>query len=79
MTIEKIDWIISYLQDKLVRTADLKDFFTIQNNEKKIKVKEVKKNEIKYTLNDCIFTVTVEPIKQPKSHFLVTSVSCTRD
>lgn len=77
-TIEKIDWIINYLQDKLVRDVDLKDFFTIQNDEKKIKVE--KNNDIfKYTLKDCVFTVETEPVKQPKSHYLVKSVYCTRD
>lgn len=77
--IEKIDWMISYLQNKVVRTEDLKDFFTIQNDEKKIKVEEVNKNEFKYTLKDCVFTVTLEPVEKPKSQYLVTSVSCTRD
>lgn len=78
-TIEKIDWMISYLQNKVVRTVDLKDFFTIQNDEKKIKVEEINKNEFKYTLKDCAFTVILESVEKPKSHFVVTSVSCTRD
>ena len=76
---KKIDWMISYLQNKVVRTVDLKDFFTIQNDEKKIKVEEINKNEFKYTLKDCVFTVILEPVEKPKSHFVVTSVSCTRD
>lgn len=78
-TVEKIDWMISYLQNKVVRTVDLKDFFTIQNDEKKIKVEKINGNEFKYTLKDCVFTVMLEPVEKPKSHFVVTSVSCTRD
>ena len=78
-TIEKIDWIIAYLQDKLVRDVDLKDFFTIQNDEKKIEVEKINGNEFKYALKDCAFTVEAEPVAKPKSHYIVKNVFCTRD
>lgn len=77
--IEKINWIIGYLQNKLVRDVDLKDFFTIQNDEKKIKVEKINGNEFKYTLKDCVFTVEVESVAKPKSHYIVKNVFCTRD
>ena len=78
MTLQKVDWIVKYLQDKDARLSDLKEFFKIQNDDGRVKVKETSKNEYEYALKECKFILELEPLTEPKSHYRVKSISCLR-
>lgn len=55
---ERIEWIMNYLNGKTARMEDFKTFFKIQNDESRIKIKEVeKKKHYTYQLNDITFGV----------------------
>ena len=55
---------------KIVRIVDLKDFFTIQNNELKIKVEEINSKRYSYTFGGFTFIVDIEEVEKPKSSYL---------
>lgn len=76
MNIDKIEWIENYLQGKEVMLADLKDFFTIQNDEEKVKVKEIEGSKYSYTLMNCKFIVSVEKLLKPKTRVKILEVFC---
>lgn len=76
MTLEKIDWIINYLPKKDARLDDFKEFFVIQNKKERVKVKQIDETTYEYILKDCKFTLNLEKLEKPKSHFKVKNISC---
>ncbi len=76
MSLDRIEWIVKYLPDKTVGCSDLKDFFKIQNDERKIKVEDVDKNTKDYILDDTIFRVTTCVEEGYKKQRKVTDVYC---
>lgn len=77
MNLERAEWIVGYLVDKVVRIVDLKDFFTIQNNELKIKVEEINSKRYSYTFEGFTFVVDIEEVEKPKSSYKVVNVEYT--
>lgn len=77
MNLERAEWVVGYLVDKVVRIVDLKDFFTIQNNELKIKVEEINSKRYSYTLGGFTFVVDIEEVEKPKSSYKIVNVEYT--
>lgn len=77
MNLERAEWVVEYLVDKVVRIVDLKDFFTIQNNELKIKVEEINSKRYSYTFGDFTFVVDIEEVEKPKSSYKIVNVEYT--
>lgn len=73
MSIDRVDWITNYLQNKIVRLEDLKDFFTIQNGEHRIKIEEINETQYRYILNSICFELELEKVETPKSSYRVIS------
>ena len=63
MSLERAEWVVGYLVGKIVRIVDLKDFFTIQNNELKIKVEEINSKRYSYTFGGFTFIVDIEEVE----------------
>ena len=77
MSLERAEWVVGYLVGKIVRIVDLKDFFTIQNNELKIKVEEINSKRYSYTLGGFTFVVDIEEVEKPKSSYKIVNVEYT--
>ena len=77
MSLERAEWVVGYLVGKIVRIVDLKDFFTIQNNELKIKVEEISSKRYSYTFGGFTFIVDIEEVEKPKSSYKIVNVEYT--
>ena len=77
MNLERAEWVVGYLVGKVVRIVDLKDFFTIQNNDLKIKVEEINSKRYSYTFGDFTFIVDIEEVEKPKSSYKIINVEYT--
>lgn len=82
-TIDRIEWVEKYLQGKVVTLKDLKDFFKIENGDKRIKEIQVRNGFVtgdtdimEYRLNDCIFTVELSQTQENEKEYLIEEVYC---
>ena len=71
---EKNEWIVNYLKGKEVKKVDLKDFFTIQNEEKPITVKVKNNEEITYITDVCSYNVKITLVQPNKTVYTVKDV-----
>ncbi len=82
-TIDRIEWVERYLQDKVVTLKDLKDFFKIENGDKRIEEIQIRNGFVtgdtdimEYRLNDCIFTVELSQTQENEKEYLIEEVCC---
>lgn len=82
-TIDRIEWVENYLQGKIVTLKDLKDFFKIENNEKRIVESQIRNGFVtgdtdimEYKLKDCIFTVEMSQTKENDKEYMIEEVYC---
>lgn len=71
---ENNEWIVNYLKGKEVKKVDLKDFFTIQNEEKPITVKVKNNEEITYITDVCSYNVKITLVPPNKTVYVVKDV-----
>lgn len=74
---ERNEWIVNYLKGKEVKKVDLEDFFTIENEEKPINIKQVGDYTYTYTTNLYAYTVTINPLKPYITTYTVADVVVT--
>lgn len=82
-TIDRIEWVEKYLQGKVVTLKDLKDFFKIENGDKRIKETQIRNGLVtgdtdimEYRLDDCIFTVELSLTQENDKEYVVEEVYC---
>ena len=68
------EWIANYLKGKKVTKADLKEFFTIENNENKVRGKKAGENMVLYITDKCEYTISLEPVNNSTTNFIVKEV-----
>lgn len=76
---EKKDWVLKYLkgQKAPVRVVDLKEFFVIQNRNKKVKQKEIDVDKWSYELEYGFYEVHLALAEKPKNHYFIEDVIFT--
>ena len=74
---ERNEWIVNYLKGKEIKKIDLEDFFTIENGEKPISIKQVGDYTYTYTTDLYAYTVTINPLKPYITTYTVADVVVT--
>lgn len=68
------EWIVSYLEDKSVKLDDLEEFFTIENEDKPIKVEKVNSVWYAYITDQYRYNIFLEKDPDKNKSYIIKEV-----